>query len=318
MSIDRQPLSFNIEANHEVPLSSPFFKSPEEKEKDREAFLLTSVVVNGGGQGERLREMENNWRLEFNAATGKITKILTKIMPGEDDRILDRHLKHLLNRGFADIVIGAGNHHNVKGYIEGNAKYDQKKVEVSTFDDQLDTGGDLIRTIRSSNLAKYTLVENGDTIVLFDEGDFIRSHQESGAVATMLLTSRKKVPDEGQWLVDDGGRVLKIFTAEEMKEIKKERRPAPQGTQYMSSTGAVIFNTKFLRDYPWQEGQGRLSLYRDNADSGLPGVLPGLIEEGKLRYFDAGSALMYDVGTPPNFNKTLENEAFIKAIDTYY
>lgn len=317
MSVDRQPLSFNIESNHEVPAHSPFFKSPEEKEKDREAFLLTSVVVNGGGQGERLREMEGNWRLQFNPETGKITKILTKVMPGEDDRILDRHLKHLLNRGFADIVIGAGNHHNVADYVKGNKGYD-KKVEVSTFDNQLDTGGDLIRTVRSSNLAKYTLVENGDTIVLFDEGEFIRAHQESGAAATMLLTGRKKVPDEGQWLVDTNGLVLKIFTTEEMEKIKKDRLPAPVGTRYLSSTGAVIFNTNFLEKYPWQESQGRLSLYRDNVDSGLPGILPHLIEEGQLRYFDAGTALMYDVGTPPNFNKTLENEAFVQAIDKYY
>lgn len=314
MSFREQPLSFGIEPNSEH--TPP--KAESREIEDREAFLLTSVVINGGGQGDRLREMADDWRLVTNPEDEKkITKILTKVTEGENDRIIDRHLKHLLDRGFADIIVSAGNHLNIKEYLEGRREY-QKKVDVSTFLQQLDTGGDLIRTVRSSNLSKYTLVENGDTIVLFDEGEFIRAHQESGAAATMLLTNRKKVPDEGQWLVNDSGKVLKIFTPEQAQGIKEHAIPAPKGTRYLSSAGAVIFDTKFLRDYPWEEGQGRLSLYKDNKDSGLEGILPKLIKKGKLNFFDAGTALMYDVGTPANFKKTLQNEAFTEALDKHY
>ncbi len=83
-----------------------------------------------------------------------------------------------------------------------------------------------------------------DTLLYADLEKFIRQHEDGGAMATIILTTKKGVPNEGAFFVDEGNNV--VFS----KEVRNKNdlvEPDNWSQFRGSSTGTIIFKTDFLR-----------------------------------------------------------------------
>lgn len=270
--------------NSEINHNPEFFEDIEDKKAN--LFNQTTVYINAGGRGTRLESI-------FPKGPSGVTKALIDF---NGKPMVENHSDILLKLGFKNIIIGAGDHLNIKEYYKGK---ENDRVNVVNTKIQEDTGGDLIKAVRESeNSGKNTLVENVDTVLYIqDLGELLAQHEKTGATATIVLTTKKGVPNEGAFFVDESGKV--VFSGEARKE-RGLSEPEEWSGFRGSSTGTVIFNTDFLRSYDWQSGQESLSVYRD--------IIPELIKRGELYAYDNGKNLFTDTGTPEKYYQIKRHE----------
>ncbi len=266
-------------------------KSPE-REK-HELFKQTTLLINAGGRGTRLESV-----LEKDSKTG-ITKALIE-MNGQ--ALIDYHIKHAAKLGYGKVVVSAGDHENIAEYLK-ERDYGIS-VETLLVQDQKGTGGDLLEAVKKgTGLGEQLIIQNVDSFVLLDEGALLEEHKKSGLAATIVLTHRPGVPNEDAWFVNEDNKIIKTLEADD-DGIETE----DEFIYRASSTGMVVFNTEWLRNY---ENTGKaISIYSD--------MLPELIEQSQLGAYDNKDYLFYDVGTPERFTKTVANPAFSQAIEKYY
>lgn len=260
-------------------------------------FAQTTVYINAGGRGTRLESVVPK-------GPSGVTKALLQF---DGKPLIGHHTDLLEQLGFRRVIVGAGDHLNVKRYYEGK---ENPKLQVVNTEIQEDTGGDLIKAVKTaSDLGKSVLVENVDTFLYVkDLAEFLAQHERSGAIATIVLTTKKGVPNEGAFFVDENGRV--VFSQEAGEEYGLSK---PQGWSGFrgSSTGVIIFNTDFLQSHWWQSGQKPLSIYRD--------LVPELIKSGGLYAYNNGNRLFVDIGTPEQYERVRRHQRkLLKALGGEY
>jgi mannose-1-phosphate guanylyltransferase len=256
-----------------------------ESEKKKEAIARTMVYINAGGEGTRLRPVF--------PGEERVTKALVEFA---GKPMVQNHADLLLRMGFKKVVIGAGDHFNVKEHFQGQ---EGERLSVVNTERQEDTGGDLIKAVRSmENTGKNILVENVDTLAYVEDmGKLLVQHEERGAAGTIVLTTRKGVPNEGAFYMDENG---KIVFSKESRDTGSLPEPQGWGGFRGSSTGIVVLDAEVLRNYGWQSGDGKLSLYRD--------IIPQLIRDGRMFGYNNGDNLFVDTGTPEKYYQIKRHE----------
>ncbi|MFA5986445.1 MAG: NTP transferase domain-containing protein [Parcubacteria group bacterium] len=271
-------MNFEIKNTAEVP------KDVETEKK--KLFAQTTVYINAGGRGTRLESI-------FPKGPSGVTKALIDF---NGKPMVKNHTDLLSELGFKNIIVGAGDHLDIKEYYAGQ---ENERLRVANTETQEDTGGDLIKAIRETeNNGKNVLVENVDTVLYVKNlVDLLAQHEKSDATATIVLTTKKGVPNEEAFFVDKNGRV--IFSREARQEHALVEPEQWTGFK-ASSTGTVIFKTDFLRSYDWQPGQEPLSAYRD--------LIPELIKRGELFAYNNENNLFTDTGTPEKYHQIKRHE----------
>jgi NDP-sugar pyrophosphorylase family protein len=252
----------------------------------KELFAQTTVYINAGGRGTHLESI-------FPKCSTGITKALINFI---DKPMVQSHIDLLSKFGFKNVVVGAGDHLDVKKYFEG--KIDDK-LDVASAEVCEGTGGDLIKAVReSNNFGENVLVENVDTILYVKSLDeLLLWHKKNNAAATIVLTTRKGVPNEGAFFVDKDNRVIFSREADPTHElVEPEKWAGFRG----SSTGVVVFNIDTLRSYNWQPGSNSLSIYRD--------IIPELIKSSNLYAYNNENNLFIDTGMPSRYHQAKRHE----------
>jgi NDP-sugar pyrophosphorylase family protein len=223
-----------------------------------------------------------------------ITKALVEF---DGKPMVQQHVDLLFKLGFSDVIVGAGDHLNVKEYFL-NQEIENSKLHIVNTSEQEDTGGDLIKAIRNSrNIGKNIIVENVDTLLHANLEQFIKQHINMKAIATIILTTKSNVPNEGAFFVDNNKNV--IFS-QEGRDNDDAIEPK-EGFEFRgSSTGTIIFDTDFLRNYNWQTGDGKLSVYKN--------IIPELIKNGQLKAYNNEKNFFVDTGTPQKYKRIKNNE----------
>ncbi len=267
-------------------------KTPESEIE--ELFKQTTAYINAGGRGTRLESV-----LSKDDKIG-ITKSLIKF--GGKDPIIKYHIERLAKKGFNNIVVNAGDHFNVKEYLDS---METEKLKVITTDAQEGTGGDLIRAVRElPDVGKYILINNSDTLVDIDEGDVLKQHKDSGAEATFVVS--RKTKDIPSFYVGKDGKIIfyrKAKSEYSVLEPEKEDIAYPA-----SSTGIVVFNTDLVKNYDWQPSDGQLSIYNQ--------IVAKLIKEGKVFAYDNSKKFFVDIGTPNDYKRVMRHPILKKILET--
>jgi NDP-sugar pyrophosphorylase family protein len=115
-----------------------------------------------------------------------------------------------------------------------------------------------------------------------------------------VLTTKKGVPNENAFFVDENGKV--VFTKEGGNKNIIKKLVNFKGYRG-SSTGVVVFSKEFLLKYKWKTGNGRLSIYRD--------IVPELIKQEKLMAYNTGRVFFIDTGTPDRYRAVKRHEGSI-------
>lgn len=268
-------------------ISSQKTEQPEISEAERQELLeRTTVYINAGGRGTRMESV-------FPKNETGVTKALIEF---NGQPMVQSHADLILQLGFRNVIVGAGDHLDVREYFDQHL---DERLSVVNTAEQEDTGGDLIKAIRESrDVGENVLVENVDTLLsIKDIGDLLIQHKKTGALGTIILTTRAGVPNENAFFVDESGKV--IFSQEARPEyglVAPEQKDGFRG----SSTGTVVFDTDFLRGFDWHSGDGKLSVYRD--------LIPVLIQKGRLYAYDNGKNFFIDTGTPDAYHKIKRHE----------
>lgn len=262
-------------------------ETPRDAEAEKKKlFNQTTVYINAGGRGTRMESI-------FPKGPSGVTKALIDF---NGKPMIQNHTDLLSELGFKNIIVGAGDHLNIKEYYAGQ---ENEKLSVVNTETQEDTGGDLIKAVRETgNNGANILVENVDTVLYVKNlAELLAQHEKSGAMATIVLTTKKGVPNEGAFFVDENGKV--VFSREARKEYGLVEPDEWAGFK-ASSTGTVIFKTDFLKSYDWQSGQKPLSVYRD--------LIPELIKQGGLYAYNNENNLFTDTGTPEKYYQIKKHE----------
>ncbi|MFW0862484.1 MAG: nucleotidyltransferase family protein [Candidatus Komeilibacteria bacterium] len=250
-------------------------------------FKETTVYINAGGRGTRLEPV-----------LPKDKKGIAKAMIEFNEQpMIKNHTDLLLKLNFKNIIVGAGDHTNIADYYSEN-DIDDERLDIVDTATQEDTGGDLIKAVRQvENVGKNVLIENVDTVLYVDRLDsLLAQHEQSGATATIVLTTAKGVPNENAFFVDESGKV--VYTKEGSSDEQEE--PKEWSGFRGSSTGMVIIDSNFIKSYDWSPGDSRLSVYRD--------MVPELIKRGLLFAYNNGDSLFADIGTPEKYKKFKRHE----------
>lgn len=197
------------------------------------------------------------------------------------------------------LLWGGGDHWDINKYFN-QQELDSNDIKIVNTIKQEDTGGDLIKAVRENKnyFGKYILVENVDTLLYVDTlSELIKQHNLTKAKVTIVLTTKKGVPNENAFFVDRDNRV--VFSREAADEYKLKEPDSFVGYQG-SSTGMVIFDKDLLLKYNWQPGDGRLSIYRD--------MIPELIKERKLMAYNTEKVFFVDTGTVKTYDRVKRHE----------
>lgn len=262
----------------------------------KELLGQTTAYINAGGRGTRLEPV-----LGKNPQIG-VTKALIELNKGEP--IVKYHVERLLRQGFNNVVVGAGDHKNIRDYFLSN-NLERDNVRVALADQQEGTGGDLIKAIREGSIPdKYVFVQNVDNLIDVDEKEVVRFHKEKNAGVTVVLTTRIGGPYKGQFLVDSEGKI--IYSGETSGEYQI---PKPEeGIEYAGScTGMIVIDRNKLQNFDWKEGDGSLNLYSQ--------VLGKLIKDGEAYAFNNGKKFVVDIGVPKTYKQILRHPILKEILD---
>lgn len=252
-----------------------------------QAFLAdTTVYINAGGRGSRLDGV-----LPSDPELG-IAKAMIRVAGSP---LVDYHVARYLALGVSNVIVGAGDHLSVADHIDRmNGAND--RVVPTTTDRQYGTGGDLLIAYRTmSDMFRGTvLVCNVDTLLETDETEVVKQHNDRSVDATIVLTTRSGVPNEGSYLVDSSGLVL--HSQETHLDDVPDLGP---DVSALSSCGMVALSRELLEVANWTAEDGQLSLYRQ--------LLRGPIDDGTCLGFNNGKKFFTDIGTPFTYAKIQRN-----------
>lgn len=258
--------------------------SPESEQK----ALIFTGYLNAGGRGTRLSEV-----VESDENTG-VSKALLEV--GEPKKtILEHQLEWLTQHGATILVPAVGDHDTVLNLVKKMPGH-RSNIYPLLSPRQLGTGGDLLFAVsqRPELFHEIIVISNVDTLVDINMKDLLKTHQQTGAVMTIALTTAKKmpnganVPNEGAYYVDPSGKV--IYSAEAVQNPITEDEAQRIVNYRGSSTGLIVADKDFLSVFPWLPQDGDLSLYRN--------ITSKAIMEGRMAAFNNGERLFIDVGTP--------------------
>lgn len=237
--------------------------------------------INAGGRGTRLNGLFSP------DATYGIAKALLEI--GEPPiALLDHHIGLMGRLALSRIIVGSGDLQVVSQYVVNKYAH-RADIHTAPTSFQFGTAGDIIMTMHDEPgmFGDHVLIKNVDTILEIDDQQFVDHHLSSGVAVTIALTQAKGVPNEGAFLVDKDGEVL--YSSEVEQNRISNRKALKRAYASGSSTGALVIDTAFLRDYGWEPGLGQLSLYRN--------VMQTALLENAVSAFDNGNNFFRDVGT---------------------
>jgi len=241
----------------------------------------TTAFINAGGRGTRLADL-----LTGDPITG-VTKALVEV--GRPPiKLIDHHLRQLKWLGFDHAVVSAGDHQDVKAYVD--AHYASDHVTTVTFPEQHGNAGDMLKALRAHPelIARQVFIQNVDTILDIDPA-FFTAHKQFGAAATIALTTRRGVPNEGAFGVAMSGRII------DSRESTSVDFSSTEPIAYRaSSTGAVMMNRDYMESYPW-DFDTPLDLYKH--------MLGTALGRGSLAGFNNGERFFMDIGTVQTYSE---------------
>ncbi len=228
--------------------------------------MVKKAVILAGGKGTRLKPL-----------TLEIPKPLVTV----HDRTLIEHLFDLFKRhGVKDIVLSVGYKADKIKEVIGNGKKFGVNVDYLVEKEPLGTAGPL--RLAKEELQETFIVTNSDELKDIDLTDMYRYHKESGALATIALTT---VDDPSAYGVAEmkGNFILRFVE----KPAKDE---APSN---LINSGLYMFEPEVL-DYI---KEGFTNLEKD--------VFPVLAQEGKLAGY-AFSGQWLNTGTLELYEQAIQ------------
>lgn len=267
-----------------------------------ERIMLTGVTayISAGGTGSRLN------KLFYAHPERGISKAL--LLVGRPAITLIEHqVNKLQTSGVPTIVVGVGHHDNVAEHL-AEVYPEDDSVHATYYDEQLGTGGDLVRAIRDQPdiFADDIFITNTDVLLDINEGTFLNFHREHAGELSIAVTLNRGVPNQDAYYVGQDGRVIYCAEAHQnpIPEVEASKLAAYRG----SSTGALIANKEMLQSLDWQPQDGTLSLYGS--------IVASALEHGSMYAYNNGHRLFTDVGTVPSWNDMQTNSEILGHI--YY
>lgn len=244
-------------------------------------YRNATAYINAGGRGTRLNGIFTP-DPEFG-----IAKALLEV--GKPPiTLLDHHVAKMAQAAFRNIIVNGGDLECVKEYA--TSIYCTGEVAVTGSSERVGNGGDLLLAVRQHpNLfADRILVTNVDTILDIDANDFLSSHEGSGAAVSIALTRNTGVPNFNAFYVDDQNKV--VYSKEARVNTRTIEQADVMTSWRGSSTGAVIINTEFAKEFDWEpQGSEEFSLYRH--------IIAEALREDAMAAYDNGKNFFLDVGT---------------------
>jgi glucose-1-phosphate adenylyltransferase len=219
-----------------------------------------ATLVLGGGRGARLYPLTRYRSKPAVPLAGKY-------------RLIDIPISNCINSGLRRIyVLTQFMSVSLHRHIRTSYWFDQFSggfVEILAAQQTLDdshwyqgTADAVRKNIRYVNQhdIDYVLILSGDQLYRMNFADMIKTHQESGADATIaaMPVAREAASGLGIMQIDDSGRVLgfveKPKTQEQMDSVRMDpawidaRGIPSRGRDLLASMGIYVFNRKFLVD----------------------------------------------------------------------
>lgn len=241
----------------------------------------TAVVILAGGKGTRL---------------GSRTQSIPKAMlPVEGHPLLAYLVVHHLRAGLQPIVLSVGTHKQVIIDYFSAAAWSQAPIQIAVDDLLIGTAEAFLQALNGLTCDNVLLLQ-GDTVLDVPLQQLISDHEQSQAVATIVLSRVAGVPNEGAFFVDQQQRVLRSLEASPQHEAGCWLRQdvAWRG----SSTGAIVFRRDTLLALPICDTLRTRRYGTSGAASLEQELLPDLIRRGLLRAFDNKDRFFLDIGTP--------------------
>ncbi|MEA3441025.1 MAG: sugar phosphate nucleotidyltransferase [Chloroflexota bacterium] len=139
------------------------------------------AVILAGGKGTRL---------------APYTKILPKpLMPIGDMPILEVLLRQMKNAGVSDVILTVGHLAELLRAFFNDGRRLGLQIQYSYEEQPLGTAGPL--SLISEQLTDTFLVSNGDVLTTLDLQELVKSHRQSGAIATIASHPRQVQVDLG-------------------------------------------------------------------------------------------------------------------------
>lgn len=202
----------------------------------------------------------------------------------------------LLRAGLRPVVVLAGHLGDQLAAYFARPPWPELGVQVWQTA-QAGTGADLVTASRRL-AAPLVLACNGDTLLDLPIRRLLATHARSGLVATIALTHRMGVPNQGAYLISADGRVL--HCAEGGDPLSD---PPPPDAWRGSSAGMVVVDRAAIAGLdPARFG----SLWRD--------LLPYLVRRGLVAAFDNGVRAFLDFGTPDRLAELHRHAGALEAI----
>jgi len=253
----------------------------DDSTRPKEVHDDVTAYINAGGRGTRLGSI-----LVPHPDFGVIKALLEVGNPTVV--LLDHHIQKMAQAAMRNVVISAGDVGMVEEYVLES--YNQNPgIDVTTSSYRRGNGGDLLGDVHAHPelFADRILVTNVDTILDLDESDFLSFHERTGTPISVALTTRKNVPNEDAFYVDRQGKV--IFSRESHMPASSEKNASRASAWKGSSTGAVIVETNFIKDFVDSHDMGEVSLYKD--------IMGEAIHNGAVAGYNNGRKFFMDLGT---------------------
>lgn len=219
------------------------------------------------------------------------------LLPVAGISMLERQVELLKECGIQKVILSAGflAHRLFRRF--GDGKELGIRLDYAVEDSPLGTGGAIAFAASRCQRARFVVL-NGDIITDVDLGDVLRCHQESGALATLVLIRVANPRNYGLVLMDESGRVKRFV------EKPGPRDELPPGASLINA-GIYVLEPDALAWFP----PGRkCSVERE--------VFPAMIQAGQRLNGMETAAYWLDAGTLPNYIKAhvdaLERRARIR------
>ena len=224
------------------------------------------AVILAGGKGTRLRP--------FTATLPK------PLVPIGDYPIIEVVLRQLPRRGFREAIISTGHLAELIEAYCGDGKRWGLKIRYVRERQPLGTAGAL-RLIKG--LDKRFLTINGDILTTLDFGALVKTHEKSGAWATVAACERETLVDFGVVKTDAAGNLAAY-----------EEKPR---FRYLVSMGVNVLDRRAL------------DLMAPNEAIHMPEFILRLKDHGKLVKVKKADVEWLDIGRPSDYELVQESFA---------
>ena len=226
------------------------------------------LVIIAGGKGTRLRDR-----------IGDLPKPLARV---GDHPLLEHHLLLGKRYGFTDVVLLTGYGAQAIRDFCGDGSRWGIKVQYFEETSPLGTAGAVLAAL--SSLEDRFVVAYGDTMLNVDLGRFWRTHEASGAAATLFVHPNDHPHDSDLVESDATGRITAFHPY-----------PHPEGCFYRNLVNAALYVVDRKALEPWR---GRSDL----PDFGKH-LFPAMVAEGAHLQAYASPEYIKDAGTPARLDK---------------